>query len=376
MKTGLTIGVAGATGVVGETALEILTDAEMIGGIRIDAIKAFASKGSAGKQIRAGQHSVTVETLESDSIYECDVVFFATDGELSKLHVPRLAERGILCIDNSSAFRMTAGIPLVVPEVNGKELENTEALLARPIIANPNCCAAPLTVALNPLKKAFGVRRVIVSTYQSVSGAGKQAVDLLLEETRAFLSTPDPRHLPAPSSFPKPIAFNVFPFVASIDTQGHTDEERKIIEETRKILGAGDLPIAATSVRVPTFVAHGESVTVELAKETSRSEILAILAEAPGLVTVTGEDSRDWSRDADSDTIKLFPTPREVHGKDPVYIGRVREVSAFTQGYGFSFWIVSDNLRKGAALNGVQILKHAHQVGLLDKLKEQRQRKR
>jgi aspartate-semialdehyde dehydrogenase len=180
--------------------------------------------------------------------------------------------------------------------------------------------------------------------------------------------------LPAPSTFPKAIAFNVFPFVASIDASGHTDEERKIIEETRKILGEPGLPVAATSVRVPTFVAHGESVTVELGREASRQELCEVLAAAPGAVLITGEDSRDFLQTSADGHPNLFPTPREVHGKDPVYIGRVRQIDAFAPGYGFSLWIVSDNLRKGAALNGVQILRHALQVGLVDKLRERRGR--
>lgn len=374
MMRGLTIGVAGATGVVGETALEILTDPDQMGGVAIDSIRGFASKASAGKVLRSGNHTITVETLESDSIFDCDVVFFATDGELSRQHVPRLAAKGILCIDNSSAFRMTPGTPLVVPEVNGHELENTAALLANPVIANPNCCAAPLTVALNPLKKAFGLERVIVSTYQSVSGAGKQAIDVLIEQTKTFLANPDPRQLPHPTLFPKPIAFNVFPFVASIDASGHTDEERKIIEETRKILGEGSLPVAATSVRVPTFVAHAESVTVELSRAAHRDEVRDILAQAPGAVLIRGEEGSQGESADELATPRLFPTPREVHGRDPVYIGRVREVGAFAPGRGFSLWIVSDNLRKGAALNGVQILRHASRIGLLDKLRDKRTR--
>jgi aspartate-semialdehyde dehydrogenase len=372
---GLTVGVAGATGVVGETALEILTDADQMGGLAIESIRGFASKASAGKVLRSGNHTITIETLDSPSILDCDVVFFATDGELSRQHVPRLAEQGILCIDNSSAFRMTNGVPLVVPEVNGHELENTAALLANPVIANPNCCAAPLTVALNPLKKAFGLRRVVVSTYQSVSGAGKQALDVLLDETKAFLNAPDPRQLPQTSLFPKPIAFNVFPFVASIDGAGHTDEERKIVEETRKILGDVALPLAATSVRVPTFVAHAESVTVELARAASPEDVRQALAQAPGAVLIASEGATNGPSQEQEDGLpRWFPTPREVHGRDPVYIGRVRQVSAFDPGFGYSLWIVSDNLRKGAALNGVQILRHASRVGLLDKLRERRGR--
>lgn len=365
---GLTIGVVGATGVVGETALEILTDQDQMSGISVAEIKAFASSGSAGKVLQHGRHRITVEVLNESSGSACDVLFFATDGEISRQQIPLFAEKGVLCIDKSSAFRMDPEVPLIVPEVNAHLLED-ERWTGRPIVANPNCCTAPLTVALNPLKKAFGLRRAIVSTYQSVSGAGKQAVDVLLDESRRFLQSEDLSPEVASSVFPKAIAFNVFPFVASIGPTGHTDEEEKIIQEARKILSLPDLPLAATSVRVPTFVSHAEAVTVELAKETTVSEVAALLAQAPG-VCVSAHDEVQ----KDDEKPRSFPTPREAHGKDPVFVGRIRAADAFPAGYGFSLWVVADNLRKGAALNGVQVLKHAVAVGAIDRLRARRSR--
>jgi aspartate-semialdehyde dehydrogenase len=364
--TGLTIGVVGATGVVGETALEILTDQDLMSGVPVATIKAFASSGSAGKVVQHGGHRLTVEVLNEASGAACDVLFFATDGGISREQIPVFADKGVLCIDKSSAFRMDAGVPLIVPEVNGHLLED-DNWIKRPIVANPNCCTAPLTVALNPLKKAFGLRRAIVSTYQSVSGAGKQAIDVLLDESRRFLQSEDLSPDALSTVFPKPIAFNVFPFVASIGPKGHTDEEEKIIEETRKILALPDLPLAATSVRVPTFVSHCEAVTVELARETSVDEIASLLAQSPGICL-----SADTRASPDDERPLLFPTPREAHGKDPVFVGRIRAVEAFQAGYGFSLWVVADNLRKGAALNGVQVLKHAVAIGALDRLRASR----
>ncbi len=376
-KKGLCVGVVGATGAVGETALEILTDADQMAGVEISELKAFASKSSAGKILNHGGQKIPVEVLDAESGRACDVIFFATGGDISETHIPALAAQGVLCIDKSSAFRMNPEVPLVVPEVNGHLLEG-DALVNQPIVANPNCCSAPLTVALGPLQKSFGLKRLIVSTYQSVTGAGKQAVDVLLDETRGFLEKEDLAPTESSSVFPKPIAFNVFPFVASIDQEGHTDEEAKIIQETRKILDLPDLPVAATSVRVPTFVTHGEAVTVELERATTAQELAVALEKTSGLCV--GDPAATVDRDPDTPEPSLsergnhFPTPREAHGKDPVFVGRIREVGAFPQGTGFSFWVVSDNLRKGAALNGVHILKHAARVGLLEKLRAHRAR--
>lgn len=342
----LTIGIVGATGVVGQTALDILTDE--FSGFKVKNIKLYASKASAGKKVPFKNNKITIEEINLDSLSQCNAVLFATDASISAEFIPLLAEKGILCIDKSSAFRSHPTVPLVVPEVNG-HLLNSQHLKAFPVVASPNCCTIPLVMILKPLQDTFGIQRVILSTYQSVSGAGRPGIDILTEETKEFFTKQD-LSCAKSNVFPKSIAFNVLPYVAGILADGDTDEEAKIIAETRKILELPDFPIAATSVRVPTFVGHGESVTLELKAPATLPEVKNTLKAFPG-ITLIDETS---GLDENLSQYGQFVTPRECHGKDEVFVSRLRRVSAFPNG--FALWSVSDNLRKGAALNAIQVI--------------------
>ncbi len=280
---------------------------------------------------------------------ECNVILFATDAVISNEFIPKLAEQGILCVDKSSAFRAHPTVPLVVPEVNGNLL-SAEKLSHFPVVASPNCCTIPLVMVLKPLlKEQFGLIRAIISTYQSVSGAGKPAVEVLTDESKNFFISHD---LTCGKSeiFPKSIAFNVMPYVASILENGDTDEELKIISETRKILSTPTLPLAATSVRVPTFVGHGESVTLELSSKVTVSQIKDTLSRFPGICVIDEKSSAN----EELKQYGTFMTPREAHGKNEVFVSRIRNTDVFQNG--ISLWIVCDNLRKGAALNAIQII--------------------
>ena len=342
----LTIGIVGATGVVGQTALDILADD--FPGFKVKKLKLYASRASAGKTISFHNSKVTIEETSLTSMLECNAILFATDASISNEFIPKLAEKGILCIDKSSAFRAHPSVPLVVPEVNG-DLLTPEKLAQFPVVASPNCCTIPLVMVLKPLQEKFGLKRAIISTYQSVSGAGKPAIDVLTEEAKNFFINHD---LTCGKSevFPISIVFIVMPYVAGILDNGDTDEESKIISETRKILSSPNLPLAATSVRVPTFVGHGESVTLEFSSKVTAAQIKEELAKFPG-ICIIDENSM---QDEDLNHLGMFVTPREAHGKDEVFVSRVRKVEAFDNG--ISLWIVCDNLRKGAALNAIQVI--------------------
>lgn len=349
----LTLGIVGATGVVGQTALDILGDGNLA--MTIKEVKAFASAASVGKRLSWGDRTVTVEPTELESLSQCDAVLFASEAEVSKRFIPELVARGILCVDKSSAFREDPTVPLVVPEVNGHLLAPAH-LKSRPLVANPNCCTTPLVMVLDVIRRQFGLKRVIVSTYQSVSGAGKPGLEVLEEETRQFFTLQDLSVRPS-RAFPKSIAFNVMPFVAKIMPNGDTDEEQKIIFETRKILGLPDLPVEATSVRVPTFVGHAESVTLETEKPLDLQKLELLIATTKGMSFVPNVNplSGDGSPDVeDAPEINFFPTPRECQGRDDVLVGRLRTAKVFA--HGVSLWLVSDNLRKGAALNALQVV--------------------
>lgn len=355
----VTIGIVGATGVVGQTAVDVLTND--FSHFRVKDLKVFASKASVGKRIPFGQKDLVISELNLENLSQCDVLFFASDAAIAKEFIPQLAAKGILCVDKSSAYRDDAMVPLVVPEVNGHAITK-KRMSDFPVIANPNCCATPLVVALKPFMQ-FGLKRVVVSTYQSVSGAGKAAVDVLRAETQEFFRSEDLSVKSSPI-FPKTIAFNVMPYVSSILENLDTDEESKIIAETRKMLELPHLKIAATSVRVPTFVGHAESVSVELTEHSvSLAQITAALQKQAGVKLI------DAFAAGQEDDITQFATPREVHGTDEVYVSRLRPTSVF-DGPGFSFWLACDNLRKGAALNAIQILDYCAAEGILGGLRK------
>jgi aspartate-semialdehyde dehydrogenase len=324
------VAVVGATGNVGREILQILSERNF----PVREVVALASKSSEGKEVSFGDYkTLTVKALDEYDFAGTDIALFSPGAKVSAIHAPRAAQSGCVVIDNTSHFRMHPEIPLVVPEVNADALKD---FAKTNIIANPNCSTIQMVVALKPLHDQAKIKRVVVSTYQSVSGAGKDAMDELYDQTK-HLYTGD--HL-EPKKFPKRIAFNLIPQIDVFMEDGFTKEEAKMINETKKIMGA-DIPVVATCVRVPVFVGHSESVTVEFEREIEVEDAIDVLSDAPGVVLL--------DRPAEGE----YATPAECVGEDGVFISRLRKDP--TVKHGLTFWCVSDNLRKGAALNAVQI---------------------
>jgi aspartate-semialdehyde dehydrogenase len=305
-------------------------------------VTALASERSKGLTVPYNGGSITIEPLGEKAFKGIDVALFVASGDIALMYGPLAAEAGALVIDNSSAWRMKSNVPLVVPEVNRDDIRDNEG-----IIANPNCCAIPLTVILNPLKNAAGLERVLVSTYQSASGAGRVLVDELEEQTKAIADGATPQV----NAYPYQLAYNVVPGGWRAEAEGYNEEEVKIVNETRKILHMPELRITATCVRVPVPVGHGESVFIETTQKITADEARTLFATAPGVIV------------EDDPHAKLYPTPHQVAGKDEVYVGRIRNDPSVANG--LALWIVSDNLRKGAALNTVQIAEQAIDMGVL-----------
>lgn len=328
---GYKVAVVGATGNVGREMLTILAEREF----PMDEVAAVASSRSTGSEVELGDTGkmLKVKNLEHFDFSEWDIALFAVGSEATKTYAPKAAKAGCVVIDNSSLFRTDPDVPLIVPEVNPEAIDGYKK---KKIIANPNCSTAQLMVALKPLHDAAVIKRVVVSTYQSVSGAGKEGMDELFEQTRAiFVNDPKENR-----KFTKQIAFNVIPHIDVFLEDGSTKEEWKMVVETKKILDP-KIKLFATCVRVPVFVGHSEAVNVELEKELSAEEAREILRTAPGLMVV---DKREDGG---------YVTPVECVGESATYISRLRDDP--TVDNGLSFWCVSDNLRKGAALNAVQI---------------------
>lgn len=328
----LHVAVVGATGNVGTTMLEVLEER----GIPIASLRAMASSRSAGTEVTCGEHTVTVEDLATADPAGIDVALFSAGGDRSLEHAPRFAEAGAIVIDNSSAFRMDAGVPLVVPEVNPEALES----LPRGIVANPNCSTIQLVVALKPIHEMFGLDRVSVTTMQSTSGTGRDAMQELEHQARIVMGV----GADDPTVYPHPIAFNVLPHCDSFGDDGSTKEELKLVNESRKILGLPDLRVFATCTRVPVFIGHSESVHLELRDTADPIKVQALLASSPGVELV------------DDPAENEYPMPRDAAGRDEVFVGRVRRDPSVPDGKGIALFVVADNLRKGAATNAVQIL--------------------
>jgi aspartate-semialdehyde dehydrogenase len=328
---GYRVAVVGATGNVGRELLNILAERQF----PLDEIAAVASSRSTGDAIDFGESGETlmVKNLEHFDFSGWDMALFAAGSAVSKVHAPRAADAGCTVIDNSSLFRMDPDVPLIVPEVNSDAIAGYRK---KNIIANPNCSTAQLVVALKPLHDAATIRRVVVATYQSVSGTGKAAMDELFEQSRnIFVGDPT-----EPEVYPKQIAFNVIPHAGDFLEDGSTTEEWKMVVETKKILDPA-IKLTATCVRVPVFVGHSEAVNIEFENEISADEARGILREAPGVMVV---DKREPGG---------YVTPVECVGDFATYVSRIREDPTVENG--LSLWVVSDNLRKGAALNAVQI---------------------
>lgn len=327
---GLKVAVIGATGNVGREMLNILHEREF----PADEIVALASNRSRGKEISFGEDRViTAQALDDFDFSTTDIALFSAGSSVAREWAPRIAETGCVVIDNSSYFRMEPDIPLVVPEVNADALAGYEK---RRIIANPNCSTAQLVVALKPLHDAYNIRRVVLSTYQAVSGAGADAMDELFRQTRAIFVN-DPVE---PENFTKQIAFNVIPHIDVFMDDGSTKEEWKMAVETRKILDPA-IDVTATCVRVPVFVGHSEAINVEFTKPVDEKAARDLLRESPGCLVV---DKREDGG---------YVSPLECVGEYATYISRIRKDP--TVANGLNMWVVSDNLRKGAALNAVQI---------------------
>ena len=327
------IAVVGATGMVGQELLAILHQRRF----PIASIKALASENSAGEKIDFGDDEIVVSELKPDSFAGVEVAFFAVDSDLAKTYCEIAAKSGTICIDKSSAYRKNTEIPLVVPEVNPEDIANYKK---HNIISSPNCTATPLIQVLAPLHKNAGLKRVVMSSYQAVSGAGQSGMEELNKQTRDLFNMRDIES----TVFQNRIAFNVLPCIpADADwlADGSTDEEAKVIEESRRILGLPHLKMAVTCVRVPVFSGHSESVNIEFERAISPEEAREILVQAPGVVVI------------DDPKTKLYPTPVEASGEDLTLVGRIRRDTSVA--HGLSLWLTSDNLRTGAALNAVRI---------------------
>jgi aspartate-semialdehyde dehydrogenase len=335
---GFKIAVVGATGNVGREMLSILAERAF----PADEVVALASRRSQGSEVSYGDKILKTKTLDTYDFSDVDLCLMSAGGEVSKEWSPKIAAQGAVVIDNSSAWRYDPDVPLVVPEVNAEALRE----IKKGIVANPNCSTAQLVVALKPLHERATIKRVVVATYQSVSGAGKDGMDELDRQTKALYSLQDVQE----KKFPKRIAFNLIPHIDVFMEDGYTKEEWKMMAETKKILDT-KIKLTATCVRVPVFISHSEAVNVEFENPITADEARDILRAAPGVMVI---DKREPGG---------YITPHEAAGEDATYISRIRE--DITVENGLSFWCVSDNLRKGAALNAVQIAEAMANRGLL-----------
>jgi aspartate-semialdehyde dehydrogenase len=336
---GYRVAVVGATGNVGREMLNILEEVKF----PVDKIHAIASRKSIGVEVGFGEKIVKCEDVEQFDFSTVDIVLMSVSGTFSKEWAPKIGAAGPIVIDNSSAWRMDPDVPLIVPEVNPDDVEWADR---KNIIANPNCSTAQLVVALKPLHDAARIKRVVVATYQSVSGAGKEGMDELFDQTKnVFVLGATP-----PKTFPKQIAFNVIPFIGTFRDDGYTDEEAKMWDETHKMIDP-DIALTVTCVRVPVMVGHSEAVNIEFHEPLDEDEAREILRESPGLIVIDKHEPTGYM------------TPKEAQGEFPVFVSRIRKDPTVENG--LSLWVVADNLRKGAALNAVQIAELLHERGLI-----------
>ncbi|HHW13534.1 MAG TPA: aspartate-semialdehyde dehydrogenase [Firmicutes bacterium] len=332
---GLRVAIVGATGAVGQELLQLLAERSF----PVSELRVLASARSTGREVVFQGESLRVEEAKPESFAGVDVAFFSAGGSVSEVLVPEAVRRGAVCIDNTSAFRLNPEVPLVVPEVNPEDIREH-----RGVIANPNCSTIIMCVALQPLHRAAGLKRVVVSTYQAVSGAGAQAMEVLRTQSRAILEGRDftPAILPyakAPHHYQ--IAFNLIPQIDVFAEDGYTKEEWKMVRETQKIFHAPEIKVTATTVRVPVFRCHSESVNVETERKLTAADARRLLAAAPGVVVL------------DDPAAMEYPMPAGLSGRDEVFVGRIREDLTIERG--LNLWVVGDQIRKGAALNAIQI---------------------
>jgi aspartate-semialdehyde dehydrogenase len=322
------VAVVGATGAVGNEMIATLEQRRF----PVERLRLFASERSEGVKLEFAGDEIPVETLNGDSFRGIDMALFSAGGERSREWAPVAANSGCVVVDNSSQWRMEKDVPLVVPEVNAHDLKWHKG-----IIANPNCSTIQMVVVLKPLHDAARIRRVVVTTFQAVSGTGKKAMDELLHQTTDLLNFREIEK----KVYPHQIAFNVLPHIDKFLENGYTKEEMKMVNETRKIMGDDSIRVTATTVRVPVFRGHSESVNIETEKRLTANEARAILSTAPGVAVYDAPEKN------------VYPLPIYAAGKDETFVGRIREDESIEKG--LNLWVVSDNLRKGAALNAVQI---------------------
>lgn len=344
----LNVAVVGATGAVGTRMIQMLEETSL----PLGKVKLLASKRSAGKQLQFKEQTIEVEELVPESFEGIDLALFSAGGSISAKFAPEAVKRGAIVVDNTSHFRMDPAVPLVVPEVNPEALRQHKG-----IIANPNCSTIQMMVALEPIRQNFGLKRVIVSTYQAVSGAGNEAMEELKNQIEDYLAGKPATELKAeilPAGSDKkhyPLAFNALPQIDVFDKDDYTFEEWKMVNETKKIMEDDTIKISATCVRIPVLVGHSESVYVETEKPATPEEIKAVIAQAPGAIL------------EDDPANQLYPQALNSVGKKETFVGRIRKDLDVENGV--HLWVVSDNLLKGAAWNSVQIAEKMHEMGLL-----------
>ncbi len=328
MKKNINTAIMGATGAVGAELLQLLEERQFpLGELRL-----LASKRSAGKTISFKGKDYTIEELTHDSFGGIDLVLASAGGKISKEFAPSAVKAGAVVVDNTSFFRMDPEVPLVVPEINPEKISEHKG-----VIANPNCSTILMLLPLWPLHKKFGVERVVASTYQAASGAGALAMEELLKETEAYLQNKSFK----PTVIPHPYAFNLFPHNSPMGDDGYCEEETKMIKETKKIFGEPDFKVTATCVRVPVLRAHSESLNIQFKNKVSVEEAYEVLRQAPGVEVLEDRPQNRW------------PMPLDASAKDPVYVGRIRQDK--TQENTLELWLTGDQIRKGAALNAIQI---------------------
>ena len=337
------IAVVGATGAVGRVFLDVLEERNF----RVSDIRLCASERSVGKKLKCMGEEIAVEMATPQLFSEVDFVFISASGDVSRTLAPIAARQGAVVIDDSSAFRMNADVPLVVPEVNGADIEDHSG-----IVSIPNCSTTPLVMVLKPLMEVNPVRRVIADTYQSVSGTGAAAVEELRTQSKRLTNNADLTHSDLThDAYPHPIAFNALPHIEPFLDNGYTNEEMKMLNETRKILHDPDIAVSATCVRVPVMLSHSEALHIEFDNPISPSEVRDILSEFPGVNVV------------DDPQQNVYPMPIDAAGRDEVFVGRIRQDVSHPNG--IAMWVVTDNLRKGAATNALQIAEEALARNLL-----------
>lgn len=337
------IAVVGATGAVGRVFLEALEERNF----PVNDIRLCASERSVGKTLKCMGESIAVELATPELFSEVDFAFISASGDVSRALAPVAAKQGALVIDDSSAFRMNPDVPLVVPEVNGADVAQHNG-----IISIPNCSTTPLVMVLKPLMEVNPVKRVIADTYQSVSGTGAAAVQELRAQSKRLISDDALTHAALmPEAYPHPIAFNALPHIEPFLDNGYTNEEMKMVNETRKILHAPDIAVSATCVRVPVMLSHSEALHIEFERPISPADARRILSDFPGVKVV------------DDPQANVYPMPIDAAGRDEVFVGRIRQDVSHPNG--IAMWVVTDNLRKGAATNALQIAEEVLERGLL-----------